>query len=229
MARTPEAALLTARHHQLQHALSVMVTRDLLRVWGVVDPTNLSSTIDPFTAAGVVMVRAGFKASAAAASRYYVDFRRLEGVRGGAALMLPEVPADEEIAGGLRGAGLSGIMNARKRGQTPDQAAQNGFVKMTGTARSFVLGGGRSTLLSAIMGDPQALGWQRVTDSAPCSFCRKIAARGLISKREGALTFEAHGHCGCGAEPFFDGSKPLPVTERLRQEEGATLPDTGSQ
>ena len=201
-----------------------MVVRDLLRAWGVVDPTNLRETVDPFTAAGVVMVRAGFKASAAAASRYYAEFRRLEGVSGAVMIALPDAPDHEDVSNAIRGAGLSGILNARRRGQTASESASNGFVKMSGAARLLVMEGGRSTLLGAIMGDPHARGWQRVTDSAPCAFCKKIAARGLISKNEGALTFEAHGHCGCGAEPFFDGSKPLPASERFRQEEEAVLP-----
>jgi hypothetical protein len=64
--------------------------------------------------------------------------------------------------------------------------------------------------MGAMSSDPEARGWQRVTDGSPCAFCAMIAGRGIISKDEGAAAFEAHGHCGCSAEPAFEGSRPLP-------------------
>jgi hypothetical protein len=165
-----------------------------------------------------VVIRAGRRASAAAASRYYADFRRLEGVPGQVVITLAELPEDSVLEGALRGAALSGISTARRAGRTAEEGARNGFVKMAGSATSLVLGGGRSTLLNAIMGDSHARGWQRVTDGAPCAFCRMIASKGMTSKDQGAVSFAAHGHCGCSAEPFFDGSRPLPANERFRQE-----------
>lgn len=217
MARTPEGALLTERHRRLQLTLSTAAIRDLLQLWGTVDPLNLA-TLAPFVRAGVIVVRAGRKASAVAASRYYVDFRRLEGVQGQVVIALPELPAPEVIEGGLRGAALKGVITARNAGRTPEQSADSGFVRLAGTAVSLVLGGGRQTLLSALRGDQAARGWQRVTDGAPCSFCRMIAGRGLIAKDAEDASFEAHGHCGCTAEPYFDGSRPIPANERFRQE-----------
>lgn len=218
MARTPEAGLLTERHRRLQLSLSGAALRDLLTLWATVDPENLSETILPFVRAGAIVVRAGRRASAAAASRYYVDFRRLEGARGQVILTLPELPEATVIEGGLRGAALKGIVTARQAGRTPEDASRNGFVKLAGQATGFVLGGGRTTLMNAIKGDPEARGWQRVTDGSPCAFCRMIAGRGLHSKEAGAVEFKAHGHCGCTAEPWFEGSRPLPANEEFRAE-----------
>lgn len=218
MARTPEGALLTERHRRLQLTLSAAAVRDLLTLWGTVDPADLAATILPFVQAGAVVVRAGRRASAAAASRYYVDFRRLEGVLGQLVLTLPELPAPDVIEGGIRGAGLAGIRRATAAGKTPEQAADNGFVKLAGTASSLVLGGGRQTLIGAIKADPAAQGWQRVTDASPCAFCRMIAGRGLISKEAGSVDFNAHGHCGCTAEPHFEGSRIRPDNERFAAE-----------
>lgn len=218
MARTPEGALLTERHRLLQVRLSAAALRDLLTLWGTVDPTNLAGTIAAFTRAGAVVVRAGRRASAAAASRYYVDFRRMEGVGGHVVMTLPELPPDDKLEGAIRGAGLAGIMNARARGLALDVAHRNGYVKLAGSAAQLVLGGGRETLLGAIHADPQAQGFQRVTDGGACAFCRMVASQGVIYKDEGTANFEAHGHCGCSAEPFFEGSQLLPANERFRQE-----------
>lgn len=218
MARTPEGALLTERHRLLQLALNAGALRDLLRLWGVVDPTDLAGTIEAFAAAAATLVLAGRRASAAAAGRYYVDFRRLERVDGQAFVALPALPPTAVVTGALRGAGLAGVLNARRRGEAVEAAHRNGFVKLASSATSLVLGGGRETLLGAIDADKAAKGWQRVTDSNPCAFCRMIAGRGAIFKSEDSADFQAHGHCGCSAEPLFEGSNPLPANEQFRQE-----------
>lgn len=218
MARTTEGALLTERHRQLQLRLSAAALRDLLRLWGAVDPERLAETIGPWANAAAVLVRAGRRASAAAALRYYTEFRRLEGVPGQLVVTMAEPPEDELVEGNLRGAGLAGIKAARSRGLGVEQAARNGFVKAAGSASGLILGGARDTILGAIGGDREALGWQRVTDPSPCAFCRMIASRGAVFKHETGASFQAHGHCGCTAEPYFEGSKTLPANERFRQE-----------
>lgn len=217
MARTREGALLTERHRLLQVRLSASVVRDLFQLWSTVEPTNLAGTIEPFTKAGAVMVRAGRRASGAAAVRYYTDFRRLEGVKGAVVVTLAEPPADEIVAGNLRGAGLAGVMRARQRGASVGQAHRNGFVKLAGSATGLVLGGGRDTLMGAIQGDPAAHGWQRVTGGRTCAFCAMIASQGIIAADEAGAAFEAHDHCGCSAEPAFEGSSLLPGNVRHRE------------
>lgn len=217
MARTREGALLTERHRLLQVRLSATTLRDLLTLWGTVDPTDLKGTIGPFTTAGAVAVRAGRRASAAAASRYYTLFRQVEGVRGQVVITMPALPPDEAIEGAIRGAGLAGIQRARASGATVEEAHSNGYVKLAGSAAALVLGGGREMLSEAIRGDREAHGWQRVTDGSPCAFCAMIAGRGIVSKDEAAAGFEAHGHCGCTAEPAFEGSTTSPANEQYAQ------------
>lgn len=218
MARTREGALLTERHRLLQLGLSAAVLRDLLTLWRTVDPRNLADTLDPFVRAGIVIVRAGRRASGAAASRYYVEFRRAEGQRGQVVVTLPELPEDAVVAGALRGAALAGMTRARGRGLEPAQALQNGYVKLAGSATQLVLGGGRETLMGAIRGDHEARGWQRVTSGRPCAFCAEVASRGIIAGDEASAGFEAHSHCGCTAEPAFEGSHVRPDNERFRQD-----------
>lgn len=215
MARTPEGALLTERHRRLQLTISAAAVRDLLHLWGTVDPLALAATIAPFTRAGATLVAAGRRASGLAALRYYTDFRRLEGVRG--AMMGTTAPPLEValLEANLRGAGLKGIKTATLAGRSAEEAARNGFVKLAGSATSLVLGGGRDTLMGAIQSDPQAQGWQRVTDGAPCAFCAMVASKGIIAGDEASAGFEAHGHCGCTAEPAFEGTSIRPDNERF--------------
>lgn len=201
----------------LQGRISAGAIRDLLRLWATVDPTNLKGTVDPFTRAGLVIVRAGHRASATAAQRYYMAFRTVERVPGAVAVSTAAPVPDHIVAGAIRGAGLAGIRNARQRGASIGAAHNNGFVKLSGSAAQLVLGGGRDTLLGAVRGDREAIGYQRVTDGAPCAFCAMIASQGIIAHDEGSAGFEAHGHCGCTAEPAFQGSRVRPDNERFRQ------------
>lgn len=217
MARTPEGARLTEAHRLLQGRISAGAISDLLQLWSTVDPTNLKGTIDPFVRAALSIVQARHRASATTASRYYVSFRQVEGVRGAIAVTTAAPPPAAAVAGAIRGAGLAGIKRARERGLTVAQAHQNGFVKLAGSAAQLVAGGGRDTLIGAVAGDPQAQGYQRVTDGDPCAFCAMIAGRGILAKDEAGASFEAHGHCGCTAEPAFEGSSLLPANERFRQ------------
>lgn len=216
MARTKAGAQLTEAHRRLQAQISAGMLRDLLGLWAVVDPTNLKGTLPPFVQAGRTVVLNGRKASAAAASRYYIAFRRVEGV-GGTVVVGPPKPMPHEVVNSaLIGAGVAGIRNARRRGASVQAAHDNGFVKMSGSAAQLVAGGGRALLLDAIQSDPEAVGFQRVTDGSPCAFCAMIASQGIIAKSADSAGFEAHGHCGCTAEPAFEGSALSPTNARFR-------------
>jgi hypothetical protein len=187
----------------------------LLHLWGTVDPKALAATIAPFTRAGSTLVLSGRRASALAASRYYAQFRAVEGVDGSVLVTTAAPPDASVVEGNLRGAGLRGIANAFRAGRPADEAARNGFVRLAGSATNIVLGGGRDTLMGAIQSDPQARGWQRVTDGDPCAFCAMVASKGIIAGDEASAGFEAHGHCGCTAEPAFEGTPVRPDNERL--------------
>jgi hypothetical protein len=69
-----------------------------------------------------------------------------------------------------------------------------------------VLNAGRETITEAVQSDTQCQGWIRVSDGDPCAFCAMLLGRGPVYKEE-SVGFEAHDHCACGAEPFYDGSQ----------------------
>lgn len=223
MARSPEGAALTEAHRRLQSAIAAASVRDLLRLWGLLNPDDVRGTLNPVLVAGVNAVARNRRHSSTAAARYYVAFRQVEGVRGTVVVTsAAEVPGDV-VAGSLRGAALAGTMNGRRRGMNQEEALKNGFVKMAGSATSLVMGGGRQTLMDAIHGDREAIGWQRVTDGSPCAFCAMIASRGIVFKSDASADFQAHGHCTCTAEPAYEGSKVNASNARFREAwDGAT-------
>lgn len=198
---TPEGRQLTFQHRRRQIAIRSLVLRDLLRLWRVVDPTNLTGTIGPFSEAAAPLIEAGNRQSASLAVSYYQRYRQIEGTGGQVFIIDPDPPARADVVSLLRGAGLSGIVNARKRGFSVGAAAQNGYVKASGSASDLVLAGARTVIGQSTASDPAARGWRRVTSADPCDFCAGIAAEGVHGKDAG---FEAHNHCACIAEPAFD-------------------------
>lgn len=66
---------------------------------------------------------------------------------------------------------------------------------------------GRSTTLGNVRDDPAALGWARVTGGHGCDFCRMLASRGAVYRKEITATFAAHDNCDCTAEAYFQGEK----------------------
>ncbi len=207
MARTDAGEALTEAHRAIQIRLVVGLVRDLAALWRPVDPADIRGTLEPFARAGVALTLNARRASASAARSYYVTFRQVEGVAGLMDVALALDPPADVMRGGLFGSAAQGIVNARRRGASVAAAAENGFSKVSGAAVQLAANGGRETLLGAIAKDPEARGYQRVTDGDPCAFCRMVASRGILAYDETSAGFKSHGHCGCTAEPAFEGSR----------------------
>lgn len=226
MARTAEGAALTQAHRRQQVQIRAGALRDLTTLWRAVDPADLSRTIEPFARAASVMLRERNRESATLAGRYFRRFRDAEGVAGSAfSVFTPDPPPRDVVLAAVRGAALSGIINARRRGISVPAAARNGFVKASGSATSLVLRGSRETLLGATASDRASTGrWQRITDPDACAFCAMLASRGAVFVPGGGvstssdITFSAHGNCACQAEPAYEGTELPAASRRFREQ-----------
>ena len=204
MARTPAGTQLTEAHRAAQLAVRAGSLRNLVQLWRVVDPADLSGTIETFAQAAAILAGQGFDQSGVISARYYDLFRRAEGVPGAApAATAAARPALGVLAADVRGAALSGIIKARRAGLDLEAAKRNGFVRAAGVLGKLVLNGGRRTLLGIVERDGQALGWARVTSSDPCPFCRMLASRGPVYKSGRSADFETHDDCACTVETVY--------------------------
>lgn len=221
MARTAEGTALTREHAAQQLALRAGSLRDLVTLWRVVDPTDLTGTIDTFVRAAVILAGARYADSAGLAANYYRLFRGAERVPGAASLVLAQPIPEEVMASTIRGAALAGIIDARRGGASLDVAQQAGFVRTAGELAKLILTGGRMTLIRSTAADPVATGWARVTSGDACAFCRMLAGRGPVYKAEQSAHFEAHsspGPCACGVEPAYGNPRPTAQAEQYRRE-----------
>lgn len=214
--------MLTRRHYVAQIGVRAATSRDVMRLWGAVDPTNLTGTYDPVARAVATLSQARHATSAGVAADYQEHFRKAEKVAGRAAIKLASPLAQRYALNTIRGAGLSGIINSRKAGFSVEAAARNGLVKVLGATTRLVLGGGRDTILGSAIEDPQTNHWQRVTSGDPCAFCVSIAELGAIFV-ESTADFETHDHCSCSAEVAYEGSAlPLMSQQLASQWDDAT-------
>ncbi len=62
----------------------------------------------------------------------------------------------------------------------------------------------RDTTLGNRKRDPAAMGWRRVASAAACGFCKALAARGAVYRKETAY-FASHENCMCTCEAVFRG------------------------
>lgn len=204
MARTQEGAALTEQHRQTQLQLRSQALRDFLVLWPLWtgDDQSFGSLIQ----AAIPLVNVYHRSSATLAGAYYQAFRRAERIPGDVTSRIPVPVPPEQIARSMYATGQATAREALAAGRSAEQARRSALVATSGAVTRHVLAGGRETILETAATDEQALGWARVTDSAPCPFCLMLASRGPVYKTEQTADFQAHGHCGCGAEPVYRDS-----------------------
>lgn len=137
----------------------------------------------------------------------------------------PNDLGEDRLEANLNATGIVSYQKALRAGQTPDQAVDTMAVNMAGSATTLALEGGREVIHDAATGDEDALGWIRVTDADPCSWCAMLASRaaapqGAFYRSEGTAgrdkndkftgdgQFKWHDHCGCTAVPVFHDDDP---------------------
>lgn len=115
------------------------------------------------------------------------------------------------------------IKSKIKRGETPETAARKALVEVSGAATRHVLEGDREATITAMRNDNRLLGWVRVTDVNPCSFCAMLASRGVTwgpygkssfdksdARFIGGGQFKVHDHCRCTLAPVYSRDVSLP-------------------
>ncbi len=96
------------------------------------------------------------------------------------------------------------IRNAVAWAVTPDEnSSVTSVQKLASIAKTEVARPYRDTITLNSRRDPDSVGWARVAGDS-CGFCRLLASRGAVYKRDTAL-FASHENCDCTARPAFYG------------------------
>lgn len=73
----------------------------------------------------------------------------------------------------------------------------------------------RDTILENRKRDPQCVGWKRIARAASCGFCKALADRGAVYKKETAY-FASHNNCMCTCAPAFVGQPHGPEADVMQ-------------
>lgn len=135
----------------------------------------------------------------------------------------PASPSDlvaDRVNANLNATGIATYERALRAGQTPDRAVDTMAVNLSGSATTLALEGGREVIRDAAQADEEAIGWIRVPDADPCSWCAMLASRGAVFRSAGTAgrnknarfvgegQFKWHDHCSCTAVPVWDPNDP---------------------
>src|SRR5690606_41105857 len=123
------------------------------------------------------LMRGGRSVSEELAMEFYRYLREVEGASGQAPDVPPVPFPTDSLVGSMIYLGPRMAKALRRRGDDTQLAARVGGA-VGRSAMRHTLNAGREATRQAVMRDPAAWGWARVTDADPCDFCRMLAPRG---------------------------------------------------
>lgn len=205
-------AQLTEAHRLAQLRLGTTTIEQLLRIWPLLDPTDLDGTTEQWLRVAIPIVQTQRSASSALAASYVTTFRALTVGPDGEYLPVLAGPANAQAL--LTSLTVTGPVRLRQltgRAIPIGRAAELASVTAARSGMRHVLDGGRDTVQQSIAADRRALGWSRVTSGAPCAFCAMLAGRGPDYRSEDSAGFAAHDGCSCSAEPVYSADQEWPA------------------
>jgi hypothetical protein len=224
VAATTRGARLTKRHREQQLSIRAAFLRELLRLFGLLDPRRLDRTVDPWLSATMPLVQRHWQRSATASATYLALYREAETGRAGREPTLPAFTAAKAraVTTSLLVTGPVEIKSLVRTGTPLSAAVKTAQVTVAGSAGRHVLDGGRAVLLDPTSAGLENVRYARVTDGDACWFCAMMASRGYVylsgqaggrnpnDRFTGTGLFKFHDHCGCTLEPGLVDDAPLP-------------------
>lgn len=192
MSQQPAADLL-AQHRQVQAGVTRLASDALANLWASLDVTDAVAVRDALLDVMPALVSTYGEVAATSAADFYLAYREASGV-GGAFTPLPADPPSPAQVEAFARWGVSPLFG----GAGPDAA----LTALSGGMSRLVLKPDRDTIRGSAAVDPAAHGWQRFTRAGSCGFCRMLAGRGTVYRKDTAR-FASHDHCHCTAAPAF--------------------------
>lgn len=229
MALTVEGRELTEAHRKAQIAIAARAAAASRILWDRLRVSDLDGSTPAWMSAQLAVVSRSYAQSESLASTYISEYRDAESASNAPIVGVPY--ASNAMAESMLLAGPSRVKLLIGKGESADGAHTKAFPKFAGIVRRQVMSGGRMMIDETTRRDQSAVGWRRVTDGNPCTFCAMLASRGpvYVSKdntdgtvmrnaRGGGMKLLYHGHCGCTGEIVYGDWIPNDA-ERLYQEE----------
>lgn len=182
---------------QVQSGILALLSESLTAFFASLDLAKPDVARDALLEYLPLLVEQYGDAGAAAAADWYDEARDAERVRGRYRAQVAAPVATDVVEASVR------FSAGHLYTATPALALPS----LLSSASKQVLLPARFTVMRATERDPRAVGWQRVTRSGGCKFCRFLAQRGAVY-RERVADFAAHGDCNCATVPSWDQDAP---------------------
>lgn len=208
MALTAQGRRLTDVHRRRQVRWATAADSEIRRAWRLLDLSDIDAGRAAFQQRMLSVVQRYHGLSQSEAVAYLARYRLAEvGTRAGA-LAVPglDYAATLDV---IDGYGPRGLKHRIGQGVPPRLAyAQQQRLLMAET-RKAILAGGRGVIRESGRADRRAIGWRRVSDGDPCTFCAMLVSRGPAYTSEAkALSKDGtddpyHPNCGCTVEVVY--------------------------
>lgn len=206
----------SSKHRAAQIGLYAKLIAEVNEALRDLDLNDLGHTYDGFIRLITAIIRRYSKASSSLAVRFYRDMRREAGHTTEFTVRPSQVPGAQEIEQAIRYEVRDYFGRTPEDPPPPPRKIELVEKNIEGQAQKLVADTGRKTILENVKRDKAAVGWARVTDGDPCSFCAMLASRGAVySSEESASTVlnemssrygeSYHPHCDCTVVPIFKG------------------------
>lgn len=212
MALTVEGRELTEAHRKAQIAIAARAAAASKILWDRLRVSDLDGSTPAWMSAQLAVVSQSYAQSESLASTYISEYRDAESASNAPIVGVPY--ASNAMAESMLLAGPSRVKLLIGQGESADGAHAKAFTKFSGIVRRQVMSGGRMMINETTRRDQSAIGWRRVTDGNPCTFCALLAGRGPVyaskerADRVGGSGLRYHGHCGCTAEIIYGEWQP---------------------
>lgn len=260
-----DLAALHEGHRARQAQNAVAVQRLVAQLFKqLIDPQNITATTQAWLTQAIQVILRGREASYLLASAYATAIRRIQ-VPDAPTFNVPrpDDPPLQQLARSLiyTGPGKLAVDLAKvpEPVEPPESAPQfehvdydrelkafqkrllelPGKAAITASAAAYkhVTDGGRDTTQAILRSDPVAVGYMRITKTAPCAFCLMLTSRGPVYKDdsfdrsdprfEGEGEHKVHDSCGCQLAPVYGGKSTKHWTEQGRLAEKLWLEGDG--
>lgn len=213
MADTRDGALLTDRHRRRQVAFATASDSEVRRAFRLLDLGDIDGSRAVWREATLQSVAGRYAVSQSMADAYLRAYRAAElgAVAGGTVL-----PSFDYVAAGgvLDAVGPQALKRQIGMGLPPAVAYANVRRQVVTEAQKLILGGGRGVVRESGRRDSRAIGWRRVSDGDPCTFCAMLVSRGpaytseALALTKGATDDPYHPRCGCTVEVIYGDWQP---------------------
>jgi len=200
MASTDAGSVATDIHRRRQVALATSADSEVRRAMQLLDVANIDASRALWNDRMVGIVAKYYKVSQVQAVKYLDVYWSLERPGGAGTIIAPSLDITA-TSGVLDAAGPQGLKGRIRKGRTPYMAFNEVTTDVQREMRKMILAGGRNAIRETGKADRRAVGYRRVSDGDPCTFCGMLVSRGPAYTSEAKALAKGNGdpyHKGCG-------------------------------